>query len=216
MPAAAKKAPAPNAARDMHKELAAAAALKHQLGEAFGEEQDLTLLRDMVEGETSLDAAIDKVLEQMALDIANIAGIEKFETTMAARRKRLGDRVETMRSMLLNALDILEERRIERPIALLTMKAVPPKLLITDEAAIPTSFFKQPDPVLSKKDLTDALKNRRDTLDQKLAELGERQNAGEMDADQAAEALDRIVAAFPPIPGAELDNGSSSIQIRWS
>ena len=121
---APKKAYTPDARRDMHKELAAAAALKHQIAEAFGDEQDLVLLRDTVEGQTDLDGAIDKVLEQMALDVANIQGLEKFESTMAARRKRLGDRVETMRSMLLNALDILEEKRVERPIALLTLKSL--------------------------------------------------------------------------------------------
>jgi hypothetical protein len=216
MPASAKKAPVVDARRDMHKELAAAAALKHQLAEAFGEEGDLTLLRDMVEGETNLDAAIDKVLEQMAMDVANIQGLEKFESTMAARRKRLGDRVETMRSMLLNALDILEVKRVERPIALLTLKALPPKLLITDEAEIPTAYFKQPDPVLSNKDLADALKDRRDALEQKLAELSEKEEAGEIGPDHAAEARERLLAAFPPIPGAELDNGGASIQIRWS
>lgn len=216
MPAAAKKVPVVDARRDMQKELAAAGTLKFQLAEAFGEEQDLALLRDMVEGETNLDGAIDRVLEQMAMDVANIQGLEKFESTMAARRKRLGDRVEAMRSMLLNAMDILEERRIERPVALLTLKALPPKLLVTDEAEIPTSFFKQPDPVLSKKDLTDALKDRRDTLEQKLAELRERQEAGEIDAEKATEATQRLIAAFPPIPGAELDNGGATIQVKWS
>jgi hypothetical protein len=214
--AAPKKAYAPDARRDMHKELAAAAALKHQLAEAFGDEPDLVLLRDTVEGETDLDGAIDKVLEQMALDVANIQGLEKFETTMAARRKRIGDRVETMRSMLLNALDILEEKRIERPIALLTMKNLPPKLLVTDEAAIPTVFFKQPDPVLSKSALTAELKNRRDTLEQQLTELQSRFDAGEISADAANEARERLHAAFPAIPGAELDNGGASIQVKWS
>jgi len=78
--ASSKKAvPAVDARRDMTKELAAATALKHQLSEAFGEERDFELLRDMVEGETNLDAAIDAVLAQMATDFANIQGIEKFE-----------------------------------------------------------------------------------------------------------------------------------------
>lgn len=213
---APKKAYTPDARRDLHKELAAAAALKHQLGEAFGDEQDLVLLRDMVEGETGLDGAIDKVLEQMALDIANVQGLEKFESTMAARRKRLCDRVETMRTMLLNAMDILEERRIERPVALLTLKSLPPKLLVTDEAAIPTAFFKQPDPVLSKKDLTDVLKARRDGLEERLTELKARIDAGEIATDAATEARERLHAAFPPIPGAELDNGGATIQVKWS
>jgi hypothetical protein len=213
---AAKKAFVPDARRDMHKELAAATALKHQIAEAFGDEHDIDLIRDMVEGETNLDSAIDKVLEQMAMDVANIQGIEKFETTMASRRKRLGDRVDTMRTMLLNALGILEENRIERPIALLTLKSLPPKLLVTDESEIPTSFFNQPAPVLSKKDLTDALKFRRDTLDQKTVELHDKIAAGEIPESDRDTAFDRLVAAFPPIPGAELDHGSATIQIKWS
>jgi len=135
---------------------------------------------------------------------------------MAARRQRLGDRVETMRAMLLNALDILEEKRVERPIALLTLKSLPPKLLVIDEAAIPTTFYKQPAPVLSKKELTDALKARRDTLEQRLIELRGKQQAGEINADQAADATERLIAAFPPIPGAELDNGGATIQVKWS
>ena len=214
--AAPKRAPAPDARRDMHKELAAAAALKQQLAEAFGDEQDLALLRDTIEGETGLDGAIDKVLEQMAIDLASIQGIEKFETTMAARRKRLGDRVETMRSILLNALDILELKFVERPIARLTLRPIPPKLLITDEAAIPTRFYKQPDPELSKKTLTEFLKSQRDTLEQKLEEITERRKAGEISDEAATTALQKLSAAFPPVPGAELDNGSTTIQIKWS
>jgi hypothetical protein len=213
---APKKAYVPDARRDMTKELAAAAALKHQLAEAFAGETDLDLVRDMVEGETDLNGAIDKVLEQMAMDVASVQGLEKFESTMAARRKRLCDRVDTMRSMLLNAMDIVEQPRLERPIALLTMKSLPPKLLVTDEAAIPTGFFKQPDPVLSRKDLTDVLKSRRDTLTEKLDEISAAVESGAIAIEQAAEQRARVHAAFPPIPGAELDNGSATIQVKWS
>lgn len=214
---APRKSPAPiDARRDLQKELAAAAALKHQLAEAFGEETDIDLVRDMVEGETELDAAIDHVLKQMALDVANIQGLEKFETTLAARRKRLGDRVETMRAMLLNAMDILEERSIDRPIARITLKSLAPKLLITDEAAIPTRFYKQPDPELSKRDLTDALKDRRDTLADKLEEISAAVESGVITTAQADEQRERVHAAFPPIPGAEFDNGSATIQVKWS
>ncbi|WP_027578270.1 hypothetical protein [Bradyrhizobium sp. Ai1a-2] len=52
--AAPKRAPAPDARRDMEKELAAAAALKYQLGEAFGDDHDVTLIRDMIEGSVSM------------------------------------------------------------------------------------------------------------------------------------------------------------------
>jgi Siphovirus Gp157 len=210
------KKPLPDPRRDLEKELAAAGALKHQLREAFGEETDLTLLRDMVEGETDLDGAIDKVLEQMALDIANVQGLEKFESTMAARRKRLCDRVETMRTMILNAANIVEVKRFARPLATITVKDVPPKLHIVDEAEIPSQFYQRPEPVLSKAELTAALKSRRDTLKQRLDELDEQRKSNAIDDAALADMRESLHAAFPQIPGATLDNGSATIQVRWS
>lgn len=215
MPSPAKK-PLPDPRRDLEKELAAAGALKHQLREAFGDELDVELLADMIEGETDLDGAIDGALKQMAMDVANAQGLEKFESTMAARRKRLCDRVETMRTMILNAMDIAELKSLDRPIARVTRKSVAPKLLIVDEAAIPTAFFKQPEPVLSKAELTSALKNRRDTLEQRLAELNEQRKSGAIDDEALRDMRESLHAAFPAIPGAELDNGSATVQIRWS
>lgn len=213
---APRKAPAPDARRDLEKELAAAGALKHQLGEAFGEHDDVQLMRDMIEGETNLDAAVDAVLSQMAMDLASIEGIKFFKQTMDARQKRLSDRVDTMRAMVLNAMDMLEQLRLDRPLAVLTRKNTPPKLLIVDEAAIPSQFYKQPDPELSKSDLTAALKDRRDTLNAKLEEISNAVHAGTMNQSDAAEATARAWSAIPAIPGAELDNGGIALQVRWS
>jgi hypothetical protein len=211
-----RKAPAPNARRDMEKELAAAAVLKHQLKELFGDDSDLDLLRDTIEGETDLLESIDRVLEQMAHDIANVAGIDKFASTMSARKKRLTDRFDTMETMLLNALGIIEQRSIERPLALIFTRAKPAKVIINDEALVPSQFFKTPDPVLSRADLLLALKDHRDTVSQKLEELAERVKAGEMTEEAATDTRRRVEAAFPPIPGAELEEGGVSVQVKWS
>lgn len=211
---APRKAPAPDARRDLDKELAAAGALKHQFKEAFSEDTDL--LRDMIEGETNLDAAIDAVLSQMAMDLAHIEGIKLFKQTMEARSKRLSDRVDTMRSMVLNAMDMLEQSRLDRPLAVLTRKPTPPNVLITDEAAIPSQYYRQPDPELSKSALKDALKARRETLEDKIAELNGRVASGEIREEDRAGHLERLTAAFPTIPGAELDNGGITLQVRWS
>lgn len=212
----AKKPFTPSVTRDLQKDLAAAGALKHQMKEMFGEESDVELLQGMVEGETGLFETIDAVLGQIALDQSNIDGIKKFATTIAGRKKRLEDRVENLRGMLLNALDILEETRFERPIATLTKKSLAPKLLITEEAEIPTSFWVPQDPTLDRAALAEALKARRDTLKQKLDELAERRQSEGLDEAAASELHDRIIAAFPIIPGAELDNGGATVQIRFS
>jgi hypothetical protein len=217
MAPATKRRPAPpDARRDLQKEMAAASVLKHQLQELFGDDSDLDLLRDTIEGETELLETIDRVLEQMARDAANVAGIDKFASTMAARKKRLTDRFDSMETLLLNALDILQQRRVERPLALIFTRAKPAKIILNDEALVPSQFFKTPDPVLSRTDLLAALKDHRDTVSQKLEEIAERVKAGEMTEEAAAEARERVTAAFPPIPGAELEEGGQTIQVKWS
>src|SRR5215467_12622270 len=80
-------------------------------------------------------------------------------------------RVDTMRTMLAGALEIIEEKRFERPLATITLKPTPRKLLITDEWEIPERFWKRPDPELSKKDLADAIKDYEQTLQGKLDEI---------------------------------------------
>lgn len=204
-------------ARDLERDMVAAQILRRQLEECYGDEEaDAQLLRDMIEGETGLFEAVDRVLGQIAFDQATIEGIKRFETTVAARKKRLEGRVETLRTLLLNALDIVGDRTMERPLATITAKPVAPSLTVTDEARIPTVYFKTKDPELDRKKLTDALKEHRNTLEQKLAELSDKIAAGEIPDVDAAAARERLIAAFPPIPGAELGNGGTALQIRFS
>jgi hypothetical protein len=215
--AAPKKAFVPDARRDLEKELAAAEALKFQLTSIYGEgEPDTILLKDMVEGETNLFETVDRIILQIALDEANLVGIDKSKSTIEVRKKRIGGRVDTMRTMLASALEILEQKRFERPLATITLKPTPRKVLITDEPAIPAQFWKTPDPTLSKKDLADALKAHEETLQGKLDEIKAAVEAGVISADQAKEHTERVRAAFPPIPGAELDSGGSTVQIKFS
>jgi hypothetical protein len=214
---ALKKAPAPDARRDLEKELAAAEALKFQLTSIYGEgEPDTVLLTDMVEGETNLFETVDRILLQIAVDEANLAGLNKTKSTMEVRKKRLEGRVDTMRSMLASALEIMEQKRLERPLATVTLKPTPRKVLVTDEAAIPAQFWKTPDPTLSKKELGDALEAHEETLQGKLDEITAAIEAGVISADQAEQHRERVRAAFPTIPGAELDSGGSTVQLRFA
>lgn len=225
MPVPAKKAAAPDVRHDLDKQIAAAGALKHQLVQMFAEDgggqnrlimpDDLTLLRDMIEGETGLYEAVDATLRQMKRDLTFIDALASEEKETAARRKRLADRVEAVRAMLLNVLDILEEKNLERPLARLTRKPTAAKVVVTDEAEIPSRFFETPEPVLSKAELAKALKDRRDTVEQKLAEIAERVKTGEMTEEAAAGARERVLAAFPAVPGADLEEGVT-IQVKWS
>lgn len=213
MPAAAKKIA--NPANDLAREMEAAEILKSHLRTVLGEQEtaqdeDSQLLLNMIEGETGLLETIDVVLGQIGQDKANIEGIEKFEGSLKARKDRMERRVEMMRSMLVNTLEILEQRRFERPIATLTLKDVPAKLQIISEVDIPSRWWKQGDPSLDKRALGDALKERQRAID----ELREARKA--MSEDTFAQKLAAIEAAYPPIPGVELGASGATVQIRFS
>ncbi len=83
---------------------------------------------------------------------------------------------------------------------------MPPDVVVTTEADIPAEFFvpqPPPPPKLDKAALKEALK-RRETKIEFAASL--------KDAEERA----RELASIPPIPGAALNNGSVSLQIRRS
>jgi ABC-type transporter Mla subunit MlaD len=206
----------PSVARDMAKEMAAAAALKDQLKAVLGDtDDDAATLRDTIEGETDLLETVDAVLSQIGQDIARCEGLDKFKTTLEARAHRLKTRVETMRTMLTNTLDIIEQKKLERPLATVTLKAVAPKLNLVDEAAVPSPYWRQPEPELDRKALTDALKQRADVFAQIDALQAEADKTGLAPDRTEMARLDALLAACPPIPGAELTNGSVTVQIRF-
>lgn len=208
-------AKAPTVMRDLQKDMAAAATLKAQLKDILGEDElDADTLKDSIEGETGLFETIDAVLAQIGEDNARIEGIEEYLKKVSGRKSRLDKRVETLRTMLAVTLEILEEKRFERPLATITLKEVAPKLVVVDEAAIPSQFYKTPEPVLSRKELSDALKLRGIALE---ALEVERKNSGmTTDNQMYRDKLQAIIAAHPPIPGAELGNGGVTVQVRFS
>jgi hypothetical protein len=53
-------------------------------------------------------------------------------------------------------------------------------------------------------------------LQGKLDEITAAIKAGVISADQAEQHRERVRAAFPTIPGAELDSGGSTVQLRFA
>lgn len=203
------------AQRDLQKELAAATVLKAQIVELLGDgEFDAVVLSDTVEGETGIFEAVDRVILQLLMDEERCDAISRVAASLAGRKARLEKRAESMRAMLSNVLDMLEQKKLERPVATITQKVVAPKLVIVNESEIPSRFYETPDPVLSRSLLTAELKARAAALDQlntdRIAAGAETTN------DTYRDKLAAIIAAYPPIPGAELGNGSVTVQVRPS
>lgn len=113
---------------------------------------------DAIEGETNfkdvLSAAVARCAEIDALSEAIKAQSDKLR----ARRDRLENQAELLRVAITSAMQVAEIDKIELPSHTLTVKATPPKVLVTDESAIPSRFFVPQDPKLSLKAVGEALK----------------------------------------------------------
>lgn len=213
MAATARKAP-PTVQRDMEVVLAASTALKEQLKELLGGEEnvDAITLRDTIEGETDLFEVLGKVALQIAEDETRMEGIGKIKRTADTRKQRLENRAELLRGLLLSTLDLLGEKKIELPIATISATALAPKLIVTDEPAIRSDFWKSPDPVLDHSELGDYLKQRKALLD----EIAQKVTAGTLTSEAAETERAAVDQSHPAIEGAELSNGGASVQIRFA
>lgn len=146
----------PNSQRDLAKEMAAAQALREALKL---ETDDSEAIRDTIEGETNLHDAIASVMDDIREDEILVAGIEAMSKTLDERKKRLEDRIGWRRAAIERAMAIGELQNLQLPDATISLKSTAKQLVITDEAQLPSQYWKAQDPTLDKKALKDALKD---------------------------------------------------------
>lgn len=157
-------------------ETKAAEVLREQIKTIAGDDEDV--LRDSIEGETSIHELLEKVVEQVVNDVAMVESIGAVCKKLKERQDRIEKRISWFRTAAASAMEVAGIKKKETPFGTVSLKNVPPSVVITDEAAIPSEFWKVSDPKLDKKAVLEALKDNK------------------------------------PVPGAELSNGSISVQIR--
>lgn len=144
----------------LHRQMNAAAALKHSLKETLGDDDET--MRDMIEGETSLHEMIERVVMSMDEDGMLVTGLASRIEELTQRKKRIEDRIGSKRAMVEQAMLIGEIDKLERPSFTLSLRKVPPKAEITDESLIPSNYWEAQPPKLDKKALLSALKDKQD------------------------------------------------------
>jgi len=117
---------------------------------------DPDLMMVLAEGETSLLDAIDLVLEADLHDDTLIDALKRQKDTVAVRLHRIQERRESRRTILEQALSLLERKSLERPIGTLALANRAPSLVVEEEAQIPARFFDLR-PVLNKSAVKEAL-----------------------------------------------------------
>lgn len=136
----------------------AASALLANIRDVIGDDEEMALVA--VEGETGLIEAIGAAVNRIAELNAHCEALEAQGKALADRRSRFEAQAERIKAAVLVAMGQAELRRLELPQATLSIRAVPPKADVIDEALIPSKFWKQPEPKLDKTALTKALKDK--------------------------------------------------------
>jgi len=141
--------------QNLANEAAAAKALRDTLATIT---TDADTIRDTIEGETSLHETITHVMALIRDDEMLVDGIDRMQEALAARKKRLQDRIGYYRAAIEQAMTIGEIQTMELPDATVTVRRVAPALEVIEESKIPAAFFTPQDPKLNRKAVTDALK----------------------------------------------------------
>jgi hypothetical protein len=140
----------------LHTATQAADVLKAQLREIAGDDEQL--LADTIEGEIDLRGLICMAAGQNVIDAASVNGIAELIDKLRDRKDRIERRIAMRRVAILTAMQSGEIRTLDTPAGTVTRKAVPPSVLILEEAEIPAEFFKPQEPKLDKKAVAEALK----------------------------------------------------------
>lgn len=114
---------------------------------------------DAIEGETDFQEAIGEVARLIFEIEGQIAGVKAMEETLKKRRSRLEKSEETLRGVILSAMDKADVPSIKRDFVTVTAKPKPREVDEVDEAAVPSRFFVPQPPRLDKAFLRSALRS---------------------------------------------------------
>lgn len=145
-------------ADDIARQTDAAKSLLAELA-ADGLTDDEELTHDMIEGETSFFEAVDKALSEIDECDIMIEGLAAKIKQLTSRKKRNEDRAKKLRGLIDQAFQMAQLKRHKFERATITTKNVPPSLIVTDEADIPSKYFDDQPPKLNKKRLFDDVKS---------------------------------------------------------
>ena len=135
-------------------------------------DMDERTLLDTLEGETELHEALLVVADRIQETEALAKGLKAHIADLGQRKSRLERTAETLRNIVLSTMDTANPDTITGPHVTLSRGRVAGKLIVSDEAQVPSDYWKPQDPVLDKKALTAALKDGADVPGAELSNGG--------------------------------------------
>lgn len=99
-------------------------------------------LLDTLEGETTLQEQIVAVMRSADNDRILALGIKERMTELAARLSRMENRYEGKRELIASTMAAADLKKIEAPDWTLSLRRIPPSVVIQNEELIPEQFKK--------------------------------------------------------------------------
>ena len=140
----------------LREESEAARGLLANIRDIIGDDEDM--IATAVEGETNLLEAIGSGVKRLAELDALLDSTKALADGIEERRARFKRQHELLKDALLVAMESSEIKKLELPLATISVKRTPASAMIVDESAVPSKFWKPQDPKLDKKAVLDALK----------------------------------------------------------
>ena len=144
----------------LHREIEAAKLIAEQVRSLSGDDPDF--IRDAIEGETNLMEIMSSLVTNDREDHALVGALEDLISRYQERKRRIEGRIETRRALIGTGLEVAERPKLETPAGTVSLAKVAPKVIVQDEALIPSEFWKAADPKLDRKALASALKDKRE------------------------------------------------------
>ena len=101
-----------------------------------------------LESETDMSALLTQIIRRIEDSKAMVVGTKDRADELAERRKRFEARIESLRDLAFKIMDAADIAKLELPIATLSLRTVPPSVVITDEDSLPDvvcKFERKPD-----------------------------------------------------------------------
>lgn len=124
-------------------------------------EDDPQTLLDTLEGETELHEALLLVADRIVGLQSQATGVKARIEDLTGRKDRLEKSAETLRTVILQAMDTAGLKTIPGACVTLSLRQTGPKLIVSDEAAIPADYWVTQPPKLDKKTLLAALNDKK-------------------------------------------------------
>lgn len=143
--------------RSLEIESAAAKILLTMIAETVGDDQEM--IADAIEGQTGLMEAMDRAVDRIAALEANAAALKEQVHALTERRQRFEVGALKLRDMIKQILADTNLQKVERPRATLSLRKVPPSVIITDATTLPETYLRHKAPEPDKTAIGKALKS---------------------------------------------------------